>query len=309
MALWSKHRADWSEAHNPAVYKYIANDFIVHSYGVFHSLKNQKDKVSRELIDLHAEFVKIKEKEPELLEKEGNLVDEEWMKLAKEREHWTSGRANIKREDEIRQASENGQDDRSRSFCTQYGDSRAYALDRAASHSASSDRRRTLTDERKADYQLFSEHREDCKNTLNEARNKLTITPEYVARPEADMKVRASELQAVKDSHKRRPQEGGDAEVDERDEFMNDVRRRRAQFQKELDDQSAHLKAENKLCKSLLERINQHIKNREEEVQNAAVEEQNIRQFNELIETETKLLMDEETKRAIWAQVEDVYNV
>ncbi|KAI9905623.1 hypothetical protein PsorP6_014263 [Peronosclerospora sorghi] len=113
-----------------------------------------------------------------------------------------------------------------------------------------------LTDERKADYQLFSEHREYFKNTLDEARNKLTITPEYVARLEADMKVRASELQAVRDSNKRTPQEGGDDEVDERDEFMNDVRRRRAQFQKELDDQSAQLEAENKLCTSLLERMN-----------------------------------------------------
>ncbi|KAI9914973.1 hypothetical protein PsorP6_007686 [Peronosclerospora sorghi] len=170
-------------------------------------------------------------------------------------------------------------------------------------------KRGALTDERKAYCQLFSEHREDCKNTLDEARNKLTITPEYVERLEADMKVRASELQAVKDSNKRTPQEGGDAEMDERDEFMNDVRRRRAQFQKELDDQSAQLEAENKLCTSLVERMNQHIKNLEDEVQNAAVEDHNIRQFNELIETDTKLLMYEETKRAIWAQVEDVYSV
>ncbi|KAI9905424.1 hypothetical protein PsorP6_014262 [Peronosclerospora sorghi] len=101
MALWSKHCADWSEVHNPAVSKDIANNLVVKSYGVFHSLKNQKDKVPRELIDLHAEFVNIQEKEPELLEQERNLVDKEWMKLAKEREHWTSSRANMKREDEM----------------------------------------------------------------------------------------------------------------------------------------------------------------------------------------------------------------
>ncbi|KAI9921824.1 hypothetical protein PsorP6_002725 [Peronosclerospora sorghi] len=156
-------------------------------------------------------------------------------------------------------------------------------------------KRGELTDERKADCQLFREHREDCKNTLDEARNKLTITPD--------------ELQAVKDSNKSTPQEGGDAEVDKRDEFMNDVRRLRAQFQKELADQSAQLEAEKKLCTLLVERMNQHIKNLEDEVQNAAVEEHKIRQFNELIEIDTKLLMDEETKRAIWAQVEDVSSV
>ncbi|CAH0488726.1 unnamed protein product [Peronospora farinosa] len=60
------------------------------------------------------------------------------------------------------------------------------------------------------------------------------------------MKVRASELHAVKDSNKCIPQEGGDAEMDERDEFMNDVYRRRVQFQKELDDQAVQLENENK---------------------------------------------------------------
>ncbi|KAI9920278.1 hypothetical protein PsorP6_015699 [Peronosclerospora sorghi] len=59
MALWSKHRSDWSVAHNPAVSKEIVSDFIVHLYGVFHSLKDQKDKLPRERIDLHAGFVKI----------------------------------------------------------------------------------------------------------------------------------------------------------------------------------------------------------------------------------------------------------
>ncbi|KAI9909116.1 hypothetical protein PsorP6_014837 [Peronosclerospora sorghi] len=158
-------------------------------------------------------------------------------------------------------------------------------------------KRAALTDERKADCQFFSEHREDCKKTLDEARNKLTITHEYVARIGADMKQQAHTARRWR------------CRSVERDEFMNDVRRRRAKFQKELDDQSAQLEAENKLCTLLLERMNQNIKNLEDEVQNAEVEEQKIRQFNELIETETNLLMDEETKRAIWAQVEDVYSV
>ncbi|TDH68951.1 hypothetical protein CCR75_000330 [Bremia lactucae] len=158
-------------------------------------------------------------------------------------------------------------------------------------------KRAALTDERKADCTLFDEHCEDCKNTLDEARNALVITPEYVARLEADMKVRASELQAVKESNKRIPQEGSDTEVDERDEFMNEVRRRRAQFQKELDDQAVQLETENKLCTSLLERMNQHIKNLEEEVKNAAQEESMIDEFHKLIKTETKLLANEETMR------------
>ncbi|KAG2786984.1 hypothetical protein JG687_00002682 [Phytophthora cactorum] len=372
MAQWSKHRADWSEAHNPAVSKDIANDFIVHSYGIFHSSKEKKDKVPRELIDLHSQFVKIQEKEPELLEEEGNTVDDEWMKLAKEREHWTSSRANMKREDEmcrdedarykqeheyVRLEAEARQkkvktiesdllalkteiNARTRSIAQRR--SRHQALDdeyekewrvvqtqrinttksRLDEHNCRITRgkkrtdvfsdqlarqtksqrmllfkRAALTEERKADCKLFDEHREDCKNTLDEARNALVITPEYVARLEADMKVRAAELHAVKDSNKRIPQEGGDVEVDERDEFMNDVRRRRAQFQKELDDQAAQLETENKLCTSLLERMNQHIKNLEEEVKNAAQEETMIAEFNKLIDTETKLLADEESKR------------
>ncbi|RLN93690.1 hypothetical protein BBJ28_00014827, partial [Nothophytophthora sp. Chile5] len=372
MAVWSKHRANWSEAHNPAVSKDIANDWIVHSYGIFHSASDQKDKVPRDLIDLHAQFVKMQEKEPELLEEEGNTVDDEWMKLAKEREHWTSSRANMKREDEmcrdedtrykqeheyVRLEAEARQKKvktiesdllalkteigaRNRSIAQRR--SRHQALDeeyekewrvlqsqrndttkaRLDEHAARLSRgkkrsdifsdqlarqtksqrmllfkRAALTEERKEDCKLFGEHQEDCKNALDEARNALVITPEYVARLEADMKVRASELHAVQDSNKRIPQEGGDPEVDERDEFMNDVRRRRAQFQKELDDQAAQLEAENKLCTSLLERMNEHIKTLEVEVKNAAKEDAMIAEFLKLIETETKLLADEETKR------------
>ncbi|RLN69373.1 hypothetical protein BBP00_00000378 [Phytophthora kernoviae] len=372
MAQWSKHRANWSEAHNPAVSKDIANDWIVHSYGIYHSASDQKAKVPRELVDLHSQFVKMQEKEPEFLEEEGNTVDDEWMKLAKEREHWTSMRANMKREDEmcrdedsrykqeheyVRQEAEARQkkvktieadllalkteiNGRTRSIAQRR--TRHQALDeeyekewrviqskrndttksRLDEHSARITRgkkrsdifndqldrqtksqrmllfkRAALTEERKADCKLFDEHREDCKNTLDEARNALVITPEYVARLEADMKVRASELQAVKDSNKRIPQEGADPEVDERDEFMNEVRRRRAQFQKELDDQAAQLETENKLCLSLLERMNQHIKTLEVEVKNASQEESMIEEFKKLIDTEIKLLADEETKR------------
>ncbi|KAG2834210.1 hypothetical protein PC111_g5923 [Phytophthora cactorum] len=43
-----------SETQNPAVSKDIAKDFIAYSYGVFHSSKDQKDKVPHKLIDLHA---------------------------------------------------------------------------------------------------------------------------------------------------------------------------------------------------------------------------------------------------------------
>ncbi|KAI9995116.1 hypothetical protein PInf_012160 [Phytophthora infestans] len=49
---------------------------------------------------------------------------------------------------------------------------------------------------------LRSDHSstKNCKNTLDEARNTLVITPEYAARLEANMKVRGAELHAVKDS-------------------------------------------------------------------------------------------------------------
>ncbi|KAI9920400.1 hypothetical protein PsorP6_015700 [Peronosclerospora sorghi] len=220
------------------------------------------------------------------------------MKLAKDREHWTRSRANMKREDEMcldedvwyKQEHEYEQEWRvvqtqrittAKALLEEHtaritrGTMRTEIFSDQLERQTKSKwmllfKRGTLKDERKADCQLFSEHREDCKNTLDEARNKLTITPKYVARLEADMKVRASELQAVKDRNKRTPQEVGDAEVDERGEFMSDVRRRRAQFQKELDDQSAQIKAENKLCTSLVERM-MHIKNLEDKVQNAAV--------------------------------------
>ncbi|RMX61953.1 hypothetical protein KXD40_004519 [Peronospora effusa] len=93
----SVRNSEASVAHNSVVSNEIANDFfIVHSYGVFQDLK---DKIPRELVDLHADFIKIQE--PELVEREGDIGDDEWMKLAKECEHWTSNRANKKREDKL----------------------------------------------------------------------------------------------------------------------------------------------------------------------------------------------------------------
>lgn len=372
MALWSKHRADWSEDHNPAVSKDIANDWIVRSYGIYHTASNNLEDVSPDLATLHSTLVKMQEVEPTFLEEEGNNVDDEWMKLAKEREHWTSSRAAMKREDEmcrdedVRYAQEHEYvrleaearqkkvkmieadlltlktEIGSRGRCIAQRRTRHEALDhefeedwrvvqnersgktteRVTEHEARITRgkkrtdifadqlarqtksqrmllfkRAALTDERKKDCKLFDEHEEDCKNTLEEARNARLITPEYIARLEADMKIRAEELQAVVDSNKRIAQEGGDGEVDERDEFMNDVRRRRAQFQKELDDQKAQLESENKLCTSLLERMAEHIKKLDAEIETAAKENELINNFNDIIKTETKLLADEEAKR------------
>ncbi|RQM18644.1 hypothetical protein KXD40_004516 [Peronospora effusa] len=104
------------------------------------------------------------------------------------------------------------------------------------------------------------------------------------------MKVRASELHAVKDINKCIPQEGGDAEVDERDEFMNDVYHRRVQS---LTTKLRSLRMKTSI--SLLERMNQHIKTFEK-VKNATLKEEMVIQFNKLIDTETKLLADEESK-------------
>ncbi|KAE9357972.1 hypothetical protein PF008_g2901 [Phytophthora fragariae] len=67
---------------------------------------------------------------------------------------------------------------------------------------------------------------------------------------------------------------------------MNEVRRH-LQFQKEMDYQAAQLEAENTLCTSLLERMNQLIKNLEEDVKNAAQEDTMISEFSKLIDTET----------------------
>ncbi|GAB9463867.1 Cytoplasmic dynein 1 heavy chain 1 [Globisporangium polare] len=372
MALWSKHRADWSEDHNPAVSKDIASEWIVRSYGVYHSSSDKAEQVPRDLVELHNQLVKMQEKEPQFLEEEGNAVDDEWMKLAKEREHWTSDRANMKREDEfchdedvrydqehdfVRLEAEARQkkvkaieadlltlkgEIASRGRCIAQRRTRHTALDdeyeaewrvvqaerqkstlsRLDEHDArllrgkkrtdifadqlarqaKSQRmllfkRAALTDERKKDCKLFDEHKEDCKNALEEARNARLITPEYVARLEADMKIREEELQAVVESNQRTAQEGGDSEIDERDEFMNEVRRRRAQFQKELDDQKVQLEKENQLCQSLLKRMNEHIEKLDKEIENAAKEDSLIVEYNGLIDSELKLLADEETKR------------
>uniref|UniRef100_K3WHS2 J domain-containing protein n=1 Tax=Globisporangium ultimum (strain ATCC 200006 / CBS 805.95 / DAOM BR144) TaxID=431595 RepID=K3WHS2_GLOUD len=372
MALWSKHRADWSEDHNPAVSKDIASEWIVRSYGVYHSSSDKVEQVPRDLVELHNQLVKMQEKEPSFLEEEGNAVDDEWMKLAKEREHWTSSRANMKREDEmchdedvryeqeheyVRLEAEARQkkvkaieadllnlknEIASRGRCIAQRRARHTALDneyeaewrvtqtdrqketlaRLDEHDArllrgkkrtdifadqlarqaKSQRmllfkRAALTEERKKDCKLFDEHKEDCKNALEQARNERLITPEYIARLEADMKIREEELQAVNESNKRIPQEGGDAEVDERDEFMNEVRRRRAQFQKELDDQKAQLEKENQLCQSLFKRMKEHIEKLDKEIENAAKEDTLILEYNSLIDSELKLLADEETKR------------
>lgn len=375
MALWSKHRADWSEDHNPAVSKAIASEWIVRSYGVFHTAGDKAEKqqqVPRDLVELHSQLVKMQEKEPSFLEEEGNLVDDEWMKLAKEREHWTSDRAHMKREDEfchdedvryeqehefVRLEAEARQKKvkaieadlmavkgeisaRGRSIAqrrqrhtdldTEYeaewrvvqaarqqetlarldehdarlvrGKKRTDIFADQLARQAKSQRmllfkRAALTDERKADCKLFDEHKGDCRNALDEARNARAITPEYIARLEADMKVRAQELAAVIASNKRTPQEGGDAEVDERDEFMNEVRRRRVQFQKELDDEKTQLETESQLCQSLLARMHAHMAQLDKEIEDAAKEDGLIREYNGLIDSELKLLADEETKR------------
>ncbi|TMW55941.1 hypothetical protein Poli38472_008589 [Pythium oligandrum] len=158
-------------------------------------------------------------------------------------------------------------------------------------------KRAALTEERTKDRTLFAEHKEDSRNALEEARNKRELTPEYIARIKADMKIRAEEYQRVVESNQRTPFEGGDKEVDERDEFMNDVRRRRAGFQKELDNQKTQLETELKLCESLLKRMEEHMAKLDEEIANAAKEEALIAEFTALIEKELKLLSDEEAKR------------
>ncbi|KAJ0405553.1 hypothetical protein P43SY_009602 [Pythium insidiosum] len=373
MAQWSKHRANWSEAHNPPISKDIASEWIVKSYGIYFSnTSNQGNEVPRDLIELHATLVKMQEKEPAFLEEEGNLVDDEWMKLAKEREHWTNDRANMKREDEmcadedtryeqehefVRLAHEARMkkvkaieadlltlktEITSRGACIAHRRFRHQGLDmefetewrvsqadrsattkaRIEEHGARITRgkkrneiftdqlarqtksqrmllfkRAALTEERRKDTTLFDEHKEDCRNALEESRNARALTPEYIARIQADMKIRADEYQAVLDSNQRTSFEGGDAEIDERDEFMNDVRRRRAEFQKQLDDQKAQLEAEKALCESLLKRMEEHITKLDEEIANAAHEETLISEFTGQIETELKLLADEEAKR------------
>ena len=59
MAQCSKQRDDWSEACNPAVSRGIANDFIVHLYGIFYSTKDERNKLPLELVELHTQFIKI----------------------------------------------------------------------------------------------------------------------------------------------------------------------------------------------------------------------------------------------------------
>jgi curved DNA-binding protein CbpA len=375
MALWSKHRAAWSEHQNPESSKGIANNWIIKSYGIYHSHSSSSSnmqEVPKELIEMHQQIAKLQEKEVISLEKEGNALDDEWAKLDRERQHWTTDRVNMKREDEMcddedkRYAQEHDfvkleAEARRKKVQTIELDLDALQVEIASRkrsiaqrkarheslneelekdwkpiqqerHSASVRRldehlarlqrgskrveifndqlkrqtqssrmllfkRARFNEERKADCTLFEEHICDCKIALEEIHASRGLTPKYVSRLESDLKLRNEEMKNVVDSNKRTPLEGEDAEVDERDEFMNGVRRRRAQYQQELNEQKASLDAEEKLCTSMLTRMREHVQKLEEEVANAAKEDQHIKEFRSLLETESKLLADEEAKR------------
>ncbi|KAI9987416.1 hypothetical protein PInf_023455 [Phytophthora infestans] len=242
---------------NPAVSKDIANDFIVHAYGIFQSSKDLQGMEPLEIIGMHSQSVKRQEKEPERLEKNVKTIDSDLLSLKKEINARTCSIAQCRSR---HHALDEGYEKECGSRLDEHvaritrGKKRTDVFSDQLSRQTKSQNMllfkcAALTEDRDSDCKLFDEHREDCKNTLDEDRNALVITPDYVARLKVDMKVRAAELHA----------------------FMNDACRRHAPFQKELDDQ--------------------------EEVENAAQEENMISEFNKLIDTETDILADEESKR------------
>lgn len=158
-------------------------------------------------------------------------------------------------------------------------------------------KRARLNDERKGDLKVYTNDKEECRNTFEECKSSRAITPEYVSRIKSDLGIRQNEYQIVLESNKRIPAEGDDSNVNENDPFMNDVRKRRAEFQRELDEQKRALEEEEEFSTSILNRLEEHITKLDNEINNASHEEELINEFNTTIENEVKILGEEESKR------------
>ncbi|KAF0695673.1 Aste57867_13533 [Aphanomyces stellatus] len=156
-------------------------------------------------------------------------------------------------------------------------------------------KRAAMNEERDADVTIFTEHKDGCRSALDAATSNLAMAPEYVARLESDVAINKQETEDILASNYRTPMEGDD--VDERDPFMNEVRARRRAFQVELDQQQAHLTSEFGVCESLLKRITDFIARLNQETVNAAAEDTLIVEYNAFLESEKKLISDEELCR------------
>nr|CCA15174.1 Cytoplasmic dynein 1 heavy chain 1 putative [Albugo laibachii Nc14] len=158
-------------------------------------------------------------------------------------------------------------------------------------------KRALLTAERTEDGHKFKVDQEDNINAQEACRNARSVTPEYIARLEGDLSDRIEELQSVTENNTRTPYEGDDSVIDERDEFMNEVRIRRKHFQKELDQQREELDQEGMLCTSLLKSIKSHLAKLDEEVVLGSTEKELIQSFQTMMKEEVELVKEETIKR------------
>ncbi|CAK4641044.1 hypothetical protein LEN26_017127 [Aphanomyces euteiches] len=156
-------------------------------------------------------------------------------------------------------------------------------------------KRAAMNEERDADTTLFIDHKDGCKSALEAAKSNLAMAPEYVTRLNSDVEINKQETDDIVSSNYRTPMEG-DA-VDERDPFMNEVRARRRAFQVELDTQLKQLEGEFGVCDSLLKRISGFIERLNSETTTAFTEETLITEYQAILDSEKKLISDEETCR------------
>ncbi|KAL0592035.1 hypothetical protein ABG067_000688 [Albugo candida] len=158
-------------------------------------------------------------------------------------------------------------------------------------------KRALLSTERSEDGHNFKEDQEDNTNALEACRNARSVTPEYIARLEADLIDCGEEVRSVMENNKRTSDEGDDSVIDERDEFMNQVRSRRKQFQKQLDQQRDELDREEMSCSSLLKYIKSYLAKLNDEVVLGTTEKELIEAFQATMKQEEELLKEETIRR------------
>ena len=93
-----------------------------------------------------------------------------------------------------------------------------------------------LARERETDKQEIAAAEEASKEMVGEALSEKSSVPEIIQRLETDLEIRDGELTVLKGSNKATHFENGE-DIDERDEYMLNVRRRRQRFQEHLNNQ------------------------------------------------------------------------
>jgi len=376
MAYWSAQRAKWSEHHNPQASKDIANDWILKSYGVYHSSKsdaetNTRMPVPSELVEMHNMMLKLMQREPTFMEVEGEALDQEWTVLAKEREHWTKDRADFKKEDGLC-AEEDARFTKEHAVAQQAQEARrkkiqaieldldalqveiqarnkslalrnsrqvslvkefqeewsvvqqkrhALTLARLLEHEnriSRSDKRvevfkdqltrqknckkmllfkrAQVLEEKTKDLRVFEENVEESRQALEDAKNALSLTPEYIERLQQDLQIAQEEMGLVYKSNQLTTHEK-EGHVNQKDAFMVKVVEKRALFQQELDHENQRLQKEEEMCAKLLKEMRMFMEKLQEEVTNSSKEVTFVKNFKSNLLKEQELLDFEEKIR------------